>query len=56
MGGVLVPETIMAVTRNADGDCYAKKKSGYVRTDGKVFMASHRDGSIYLQNIVTIWN
>ena len=43
MGGdLLVPETIMAVTRNADGDCYAKnKKSGYVRTDGKVFMASH---------------
>jgi len=43
MGGdTLVPETIMAVTRNADGDCYAKnKKSGYVRTDGKVFMASH---------------
>ena len=26
MGGdLLVPETIMAVTRNADGDCYAKK-------------------------------
>ena len=43
MGGdLLVPETIMAVTRNADGDCYAKnKKSGYVRPDGKVFMASH---------------
>ena len=43
MGGdTLVPETIMAVTRNADGDAYCKnKKDGYVRPDGKVFMASH---------------
>ena len=44
MGGDnLVPETIMVVTRNAAGDCYAKNgKNGFVRPDGKIFMASHR--------------
>jgi hypothetical protein len=45
MGGDnLVPETIMTVTRNAAGDCYAKNgKNGCVRPDGKIFMASHRN-------------
>ena len=45
MGGDnLVPETIMTVTRNAAGDCYAKNgKNGFVRPDGKIFMASHRN-------------
>ena len=44
MGGDnLVPETIMTVTRNAAGDCFAKNgKNGFVRKDGKIFMASHR--------------
>ena len=41
MGGdILVPSSIMVVTRNAAGDALQKNgKRSYVRTDGMVFMA-----------------